>query len=208
MNVPEPWSAVVLAAGAGERLGGLPKALLRIKGRTLIAGLLDALNQSGAQDIVVVLGHHADAIATVLPHRSGLRITRLATPGEQAQSLHQGLAAVSPFCPAVMVCLADQPLIDASAICALRKAYAARPASADMVVPWVNGAPGNPVMMSRAVVDELLASSDPQSGKAWRERHPQRLHRWINHNLAYRTDLDTEADVQRLRDAGWEIEYP
>jgi len=189
-------------------MGGLPKALIRVNGRPLIAYLLDALEQSGAQDIVAVLGHHADAISAALQHPSGLRITRLANPGEQVDSLHHGLAALNTDFPAVMVCLADQPLIDTAALSALRHAYENRPAGVDMVVPWVNGAPGNPVMMSRAVVDELLASPHPESGKAWRDRHPQRMQRWINNNIAYCTDLDTPQDVQRLRDAGWDIEYP
>jgi len=205
VNATEPWAAVILAAGAGERLGGIPKALIRVNGQAIIARLIDALEQVGAQDIVVVLGHHAEAIEAALQHRSRLRISQLANPGEQALSLHQGLTALNPSCPAVLVCLADQPLIDAVALADLQHAFIARPVGMDMVVPWVNNTPGNPVMMSRTVVDDLLTSKPELSGKAWRERHPQRVHRWVSNNIAYCTDLDTPADIQRLRDAGWHI---
>ena len=54
--------AVLLAAGAGSRLGGRPKALLELGGVPLILRQLIALSGAGVDEVVVVLGHHADAI--------------------------------------------------------------------------------------------------------------------------------------------------
>src|SRR5262249_38729365 len=54
--------AVLLAAGAGARLGGRPKALLELGGVPLIMRQLIALSGAGIDELVVVLGHHADAI--------------------------------------------------------------------------------------------------------------------------------------------------
>lgn len=55
--------ALVLAAGAGQRLGGVPKCLIRLGGQTLLQRLLDALAEAGVNDVRLVLGHHAAAIA-------------------------------------------------------------------------------------------------------------------------------------------------
>ena len=48
--------AVVLAAGAGSRMGHRPKGLLHINGQALIQRTLAHLRGAGIQDVVVVLG--------------------------------------------------------------------------------------------------------------------------------------------------------
>ena len=56
--------AVLLAAGSGSRLGCRPKALLELGGVPLIRRQLIALSGAGIDEVVIVLGHHADAIET------------------------------------------------------------------------------------------------------------------------------------------------
>lgn len=62
--------AIILAAGLGSRLGamakGQPKALQRVGSHTLIEHQLEALSAEGVGPIVVVVGHGADQIKTVL----------------------------------------------------------------------------------------------------------------------------------------------
>ncbi len=53
---------VILAAGAGTRMGGVPKALCRVGGRTLIDRCMEALAEAGLGRPVVVTGHHADQV--------------------------------------------------------------------------------------------------------------------------------------------------
>jgi phosphoenolpyruvate phosphomutase len=59
-------SAVILAAGAGADFGGLtaavPKAMLKVQGRPILARLLDDLGHFGVRAITVVRGYHAEAI--------------------------------------------------------------------------------------------------------------------------------------------------
>ena len=56
-----PPKAVVLAAGAGVRLGALtersPKCLLPIDGRALLDHQLETLAAAGITDVTVVAGH-------------------------------------------------------------------------------------------------------------------------------------------------------
>src|SRR4051812_49542642 len=55
---------VVLAAGAGTRLrGAVPKPAVRFRGRPLLTWPLAALAAGGLEDVVVVLGAGADAVA-------------------------------------------------------------------------------------------------------------------------------------------------
>ncbi len=59
-------SAVVLAAGEGTDFGGLtarvPKAMLRVQGRPILARLLDDFAAFGGRNAVVVRGYRAEAI--------------------------------------------------------------------------------------------------------------------------------------------------
>ena len=59
-------SAVVLAAGAGGAFGGLtddrPKAMLKVRGRTILGRLSDDFESFGCRQLTVVRGHQADAV--------------------------------------------------------------------------------------------------------------------------------------------------
>jgi phosphoenolpyruvate phosphomutase len=61
-----PLSAIVLAAGAGAGFGGLnarvPKAMLKVQGRPILARLLDDFAYFGARAATVVRGYHAEAV--------------------------------------------------------------------------------------------------------------------------------------------------
>jgi len=201
------WSALVLAAGAGERMGGLPKGLIRVDGEPLLSRLLAALRSAGARDIVVTLGHHADALRPLMSDYPEVRAVQLPEGAQQADSLRAGLAAV-PARHDVLVCLADQPAIDAAALTALRSAWRHRPPGIDMLVPVVDDLPGNPVMLSAAAGAELRDAPGAETGKTWRQRNAERVLRWASDNSAFRIDLDTTADVDRLRTAGWRIDLP
>ena len=56
---------VILAAGAGRRMGGVAKCLLELDGRSLLERLLthlQPLRGKARHDLVLVLGHHAHDI--------------------------------------------------------------------------------------------------------------------------------------------------
>ena len=205
--------AVLLAAGSGSRLGGRPKALLELGGVPLILRQLIALSGAGVDEVVVVLGHHAEAIEAAV---RAFPITLAHNPAPddgQASSVRVGLRALSPKIDAVIVALADQPLIDAQDIIALIGAFKKR-GDAAMVVPRVTvaggqAAPGNPVMFDAALRDEWLAGSADLACRQWRLANPQRVRWFDTDNQRYRTDIDTPEDLQRFTaNTGHELRWP
>jgi nicotine blue oxidoreductase len=88
-------AAVILAAGAGTRLGGRPKALLRRDGEYLVERAERVAREGGCAAVVVVLGCHADRVAAT----ADLTGARLATNREWAtgigSSLRAGLRALT-----------------------------------------------------------------------------------------------------------------
>ncbi len=216
--------AVVLAAGTASRMGGRPKCLLQREGQTLLNRLLTALETAGIDEAVLVLGHKAEIIQASLgkraratlrgQHLPAMKVHVVLNPQPtdgQNSSLHLGLAkAQSLQAQWLMVALADQPLLDAADLQALIAAAKARPADTQMLQPWVENQPGNPVMLSQKVMSDLLTHSqgtsflggpsfkDLPGGKEWRQLNPQQVHQWATPNPHYKVDMDTPQDIAAL----------
>ena len=205
--------AVLLAAGAGSRLGGRPKSLLELGGVPLIMRQLVALSGAGVDEVVVVLGHHAAAVEAAIG-QFPITLVHNPNPDEgQASSVRLGLQALSPRIDAAMVALADQPLISAQDITALIAAYRKR-GDKSMVVPRViapdgSSAPGNPVMFDAALREQWLAGSADLTCRNWREKHPETVHWFETDNGRYRVDIDTPEDLERFAaSTGHSLRWP
>ena len=205
--------AVLLAAGAASRMGGRPKCLLQFDGVPLVLRQLNALSAAGVQEIVVVLGHYAEQIASVLPAQ-GLTSVRNPAPDDgQASSVRLGLQALSPGVDAVIVALADQPLVEAQDVTALLNAFRHR-GDKSMVVPRVvsddgSAVPGNPVILSAELRQLWLAGEDDRMCRSWRQQHPEQIAWMSTDNRHYATDLDTPEDLQRFeQETGHVLSWP
>jgi molybdenum cofactor cytidylyltransferase len=205
--------AVVLAAGAGARLGGRPKALLELGGVPLILRQMIALSGAGVDEVVVVLGHHADAIEAAV-HAFPITLAHNPSPDDgQASSVRIGLRSLSPKLDAVIVALADQPLIDAQDIIALIGAFKKR-GDAAMVVPRVTAQggdcePGNPVIFDAALREQWLAGAADLACRKWQQKHPERVRWFDTDNRRYCIDIDTPKDLERFTaSTGHTLQWP
>mgnify|MGYP006205862393 CR=1 FL=1 len=190
--------AVLLAAGSASRMGNKPKCLLELGGVPLIRRQLIALSGAGVDELVVVLGHHAERIALAVQEFPVTVVHNPDPDAGQVSSLRIGLQALSPKIDTVLVALADQPLINSQDINDLIGAYKKRPTGAQVVQPEVNGQPGNPVMFSGEVREQILAGEARLGCKQWQAAHPEQVHRWATTNQRYRTDVDTPEDIEAL----------
>ena len=201
--------AVLLAAGRGERMGDRPKSLLELGGVPLIRRQLIALSGAGVDELVVVLGHYHEQIEPLVQDFP-VTLVRNETPDAgQVSSLRLGLAALSARIDAVVVALADQPLIGAGDIQDLIGAFKKRPEGTDVVQPAINGEPGNPVMFTATVREQILAGEARVGCRHRQAENPQRVHRWATTNLRYRTDVDTPEDLRALEQrTGHRLRWP
>ena len=201
--------AVLLAAGSGSRLGGRPKSLLELDGVPLIRRAVTALASAGVSEMVVVLGHHGPLIEAAL-QGTGVRWIFNPQPEDgQVSSQRLGLAALRAPHEAVIVALADQPLVGAGDVRALLQAWTCRPPEAQLVYPRVDGQPGNPVIFSDAVRVEILRSEPTVGARQWREAHPGAVATFVTPNPHYRFDIDTPEDLARFqRETGRTLVWP
>ena len=201
--------AVVLAAGAGERIGHRPKSLLELGGVPLIRRTLIALSGAGVDEVVVVLGHHADRIGPVVENFPVTVVHNPRPEDGQVSSQRIGLAALTGKLDAVLVVLADQPMLNAQDISALIGAWKKRREGVAVVHPEVNGERGNPVIFGADVREQILAGEANVGCRQWQSRHPELVAPFVTDNRRYRIDIDTPDDLERFaRETGHTLRWP
>ena len=201
--------AVLLAAGAGTRLGGRPKALLELGGVPIVLRQLIALSGAGVDELAIVLGHHAASIMPVIEHFPVTLVHNPQPEDGQVSSLRLGLAALNPNLDAVLVALTDQPLITEQDITAVIGAFKKRPAGTSLVVPHCAGQPGNPVMFSAAVREQILAGDVNVGCRQWRRQNPTAVASFDTDNRRFILDIDTFEDIEQFeRDTGHALRWP
>lgn len=198
-------AAVVMAAGAGSRIGHRPKSLLQRDGEALVARQLRLLRTAGIGEVVVVLGHHADRVRPELerlqaqPGHAGLRWTLNPSPDDgPGSSLRCGLAALPAELDGVLVLLGDQPLLEAGDLRAVLDAWTRRAPGVELVVPVHAGEPGHPLVFGAQARQAVMAASGGAGLREWRRAHPQQVQALAVEHVRCTTDIDTEADLQRL----------
>jgi bifunctional UDP-N-acetylglucosamine pyrophosphorylase / glucosamine-1-phosphate N-acetyltransferase len=117
-------TAVILAAGQGTRMKSIrPKVLHEILGRPMIAYLLDTLKEAGVNDIVVVVGHQAEAVKADLKDY-GVRFVIQEPQLGTGHAVQVAMGAVPAEAATVMVLCGDAPLISGESIAALQRLHA------------------------------------------------------------------------------------
>ncbi|MEV1205132.1 nucleotidyltransferase family protein, partial [Microbispora rosea] len=108
-----------------------------------------------------------------------------------------GLRALPPAAPAVVIALADQPLVRPEAV---RRLIAAFEAGARVAVAAYGGAPRNPVLVAREHLAEVAALAEGDVGaRSFLRAHPELLTAVPCDDAGDPADVDTPADLRRLR---------
>lgn len=144
-------SGVVLAAGTGSRFGGT-KQIVVVDGKPLAQHAIDALDEAGVDEIVVVTGHDAVAVASALTLSGRTRIVwNKAYREGQASSLAAALHVLDDGSEAAMILMADQPGITADVIRSLVSRF--RSTRKQVVRAMYEDGPG-PSLLSREIYAE------------------------------------------------------
>lgn len=157
---------VILAAGLSTRMGR-SKATLPLAGPdpdTFLVRIIRTFHEAGVEDVVVVLGHQAEAAAEPVL-RSGLAVRVVLNPryeSGQLSSVLAGLAAVDrPGVRAMLMTLVDVPLVAASTVRAVVERF--RATGAPVVRPVHGSRHGHPVAIARSLFN-AIRMADPRVG--------------------------------------------
>ncbi|MBX9603600.1 MAG: nucleotidyltransferase family protein [Bryobacteraceae bacterium] len=196
-RVPGPASprlaGLLLAGGASKRMGS-PKALLHFEGETFLNRLIRIYTATGLRPVIVVLGHHAEAIRSSLPPAVDAALNPDPDRG-QFSSLQTGLRALPPDVDGVLYQPIDFPAVSESTIEALLRAF--RP-GVPLVIPRHAGERGHPVLLGAAVIAELLALPPAAQARDVTRRHyPQAV--FVDAaDAGVVADIDTAEDYAAL----------
>lgn len=144
-------TAIVLAAGAASRMGQ-PKALLPLRGESLIRHVVRAASGCRAERVLVVLGGSATALRAELAED----VESVENPDWQeglASSVRCGVQHAREA-EAVILVLADQPLVRADVLDALLEA--AERENCDVATCVYSGTSGPPALFGRAHFEALM----------------------------------------------------
>ena len=197
-NIAYVIPGIVLSAGRSSRMGRAKALLLLPGGDTFLVRIVRTFLEAGVDDVVVVLGHEADAIAASCA-ASGLPARFVVNPEYdrgQWSSLVAGLAVVDrPGIAAALVTLVDVPLVSAATVRAVIDCY--RRSHAPVVRPTSGARHGHPLLIDRSLFPELRAA-DPSTGV----KPVVRAHASPAGDLAI-TDEGAFADIDTAEDYEW-----
>lgn len=190
------FAAIILAAGASERMG-YPKALLPYRGASFLSGILDACYAAGIEKRVVVLGHFADKILREIDLSDAIVTTSENLEAGPIGSIRAGIRAlVNHPVDAALVWPVDRPHVSVATVSALLDRFRAAPAS--IVVPTYGGRRGHPVLFGKAVFAELLAAPDAVGAKAVVRKDAGRVVPVPVDDAAVLEDFNTPEDYKDL----------
>ena len=197
-------AGVLLAAGEGSRFGQ-PKALVELNGQTLAERGVGLLRAGGADPILVVTG------AVPLELDRTLTVDNPQWRTGMGSSLRAALQALSEAgrgpevgndIGAVVVALADQPLVGAEAVARLIAAYRG---GASVAVAAYDGQPRNPVLLAREHWPEVIATATGDQGaRTFLRTRPELVTLVECGDTGRPDDIDTPADLARITAAGTE----
>jgi len=192
--------AVVLAAGRSSRMGGRAKATLSVDATdTFLTRIVRTFLEAGVDDMVVVVGHEADAIVSSFS-TSGLP-ARFVVNHEydrgQWSSLVAGLGIVDrPGVSAALITLVDVPLVTTATVRAVIDCYLRT--RAPVVRPTSGTRHGHPLLVDRSLFQELRAADPAAGAKPIIRAHASTAGDLdIADEGAFR-DIDTEEDYRKM----------
>lgn len=190
-------TAVILAAGQARRMGQT-KQLLPWGKTTVLGQTIHNLKQTTVHNICVVSGHEAEAVETIAAVENvyAVRNRQFAT-GEMITSLQTAVHQLPPQITAVLVILADQPMVQPDSIEQILAAY--WQGKGELIAPVYQGQRGNPVLIGRAYFEELLHLSPDDAPRTLLRRHPDKLHLLPVDSDTILRDLDSPEQYERER---------
>lgn len=194
-----PTTGVLLAAGAGTRLGRGPKALLPFRGRTLVEVLADTLFDGGCREVVVVLGAEADHVRRSTDLGTYTVVENQNWAKGMAGSFRAGIDAATPG-NSIMVALVDQPGLTPTAVSRLLGSH--RPGRVTAAAyPDEHGhlKRRHPVIIDVGLRSEAAAAANGDTGaRSFLKAHPGLVDLVDCSDLCSGEDLDTKDQLHLL----------
>ena len=185
---------IILAAGAGSRIGNKPKALLIApQGRNFVTTIAHTVREAGGGGVSAVIGPpHGDAVKKGLPPGVGAMTNPRPDRG-MLSSVQTGIMALPSNAVAVLVWPVDVPTVQVATVRAILSASPGR-----IIVPTYNKKGGHPVRIPRERFGEIMALDGEATLKDLIASKPELVERLAVDDKGILVDVDTQADFDAL----------
>jgi len=182
-------AGLLLAAGAGSRLGR-PKALVELGGERLVDRGARILSEGGCAPVLVVLGAADTTVSGAVTVHNPDWSTGMGS------SVRAGIDAMPDTVDALLVALADQPLVTSEAV---RRLVEAHTQGARAAVATYHGNPRNPVLLGREHWSTVYSMAERDVGaRPFLRAYSHLVTAVPCDDVASPEDIDTEEDLVRL----------
>lgn len=194
-------TAVVLAAGAGTRLGKGPKALLPYRGRPLVESIAGALLDGGCREVVVVLGAGAPDVAAIAELDRYRTVVNNDWQSGMGSSFLLGNAAADPQ-DHLLIALVDQPGLTLRTVGRLLAAH--RPGRITAAAYGDGGADGtvrrgHPLLIDVELRDAVASTVAGDAGaRGFLQAHPELVDEVDCSDQSTGADIDTPEHLHLL----------
>lgn len=190
-------AAVVLAAGSSRRMGDMNKLMLRVEGIPMVVRVVEALERSRVDRILVVTGHERERIRGAL---SGRWVELVHNPDHEdgmGTSIRRGISRLGKDLDGALIVLADMPWVGTEVVDRLIDAFT-EDDERSIFIPSFRGKRGNPILWSSEHFPELLTLAGDLGGKELFHRRPEAICRVEVESTAIRLDVDTPDVLREL----------
>lgn len=146
-------TCVLLAAGLSSRFGS-PKAVAQIHGKILLTRQIEMLSSAGIEQIIVVLGAHAEQIKPFIAADSKIKaVFNEHYPQGQTSSVKAGISE-APAGNDILLLPVDFPFILPETVVQLTEYFNKN--VPNILIPTYNQRKGHPPVFSHLLRDEIL----------------------------------------------------
>jgi CTP:molybdopterin cytidylyltransferase MocA len=195
MISPSNLAGIILAAGYSSRMHQF-KPLLPLGKSTVIETAIDGFIEAGIGNIVVVIGHNAEALKPLLDHKKIQWVYNSRFDEGMFTSILAGLNALEKSVHGFLLLPADIPLVKKKTINQLCEAFDS--SNKDIIYPVYLGRRGHPPIISAKMFPEILKYDGTGGLKALLKTYGDRAFHVEVDDEGVLLDMDQYEDYMKL----------
>ena len=186
-------SAILLAAGQSQRMGGDNKLIKKYNKKYLINHIIVTLIKSKVNKIIVVLGFQKSKVRKITVKNKKINfVFNKNYKSGMASSIKTGLKEISKRSIGFLIVQADMPLISKKIIDSL--CYSIRNNNKEIVAPIYKSNMGNPIGFKRSMTRILNKTSGDSGAKKMIKRNKKNLSLIRVNSKSIFKDFNTQRD--------------
>lgn len=190
-------SLIVLAAGKSTRMRGRNKLLVKVDGKTIIRRVIEAALKSKVDEVIVILGWHANEIKKALEDLPCRFVLNKNYAKGQSSSVKAGLKQIGQGTEAILILPGDIAMINSSSINLVIEEFVRK--NAPIIIAAHNGNPGHPILLEKQLFNEIGSIDEQTFGlKAVVKNHGKDVRLVEAGSSTVLIDVDTPGDLKKL----------